>query len=120
MTQTTVNLASEDLKDRKDVLVMTSRDLMTLNSHKLGYRQNSRQCLGTLVRHLRVCPRYLLAKGDMRTEVALGLPVLRCQIDEDLKSQYQGRTGVKRTEISFIISPGDVGDVDSLASVVEQ
>lgn len=32
MTQTTVNLASEDLKDRKDVLVMTSRDLMTLNS----------------------------------------------------------------------------------------
>ncbi|KAJ5960363.1 uncharacterized protein N7479_007513 [Penicillium vulpinum] len=141
--------ASGDLQDGKDVLVVTSRDLVTLDSVNSWAPETSKRitnldinnlaanALVHIVRHLSVCPRYLLAKGGVTSsdaatagiaikrarvlgQAAPGVPVWWCQSEEDFKSQDQGGREVKWTELPLIIFPGNVGDEDSLADVVEQ
>ncbi|CRL17812.1 Fatty oxidation complex, alpha subunit FadB [Penicillium camemberti] len=141
--------ASTDLQDGKDVLVMTSRDLVTLDSINSWKSETSNQitnldinnlaanALVHIVRHLSVCPRYLLAKGGVTSsdaatagiaikrakvlgQAAPGVPIWWCQREEDFKSEDQGGRKVKWTELPLIIFPGNVGDDDSLADVVEQ
>jgi uncharacterized protein YgbK (DUF1537 family) len=147
--QDIVACASGDLQDGKDVLVMTSRDLVTLDSVNSWGSQASEKitnldinnlaanALVHIVRHLSVCPRYLLAKGGVTSsdaatagiaikrarvlgQAAPGVPVWWCQKEEDFKSQDQGGREVKWTDLPLIIFPGNVGDEDSLADVVEQ
>ncbi|CAI7642826.1 unnamed protein product [Penicillium crustosum] len=147
--QDIVARASGDLQNGKDVLVMTSRDLVTLDSITSWTSETSNQitnldinnlaanALVHIVRHLSVCPRYLLAKGGVTSsdaatagiaikrakvlgQAAPGVPIWWCQSEEDLKSQDQGGREVKWTELPLIIFPGNVGDEDSLADVVEQ
>ncbi|KAK4871414.1 hypothetical protein LT330_000651 [Penicillium expansum] len=147
--QDVVARASGDLQGGKDVLVMTSRDLVTLDSANSWASETSKtitnldinnlaaNALVHVVRHLNVCPRYLLAKGGVTSsdaatagiaikrarvlgQAAPGVPVWWCQSEEDFKSQDQGGRKVKWTELPLIIFPGNVGDEDSLADVVEQ
>ncbi|KAJ5499818.1 hypothetical protein N7453_008869 [Penicillium expansum] len=147
--QDVVARASGDLQGGKDVLVMTSRDLVTLDSANSWASETSKtitnldinnlaaNALVHIVRHLNVCPRYLLAKGGVTSsdaatagiaikrarvlgQAAPGVPVWWCQSEEDFKSQDQGGRKVKWTELPLIIFPGNVGDEDSLADVVEQ
>lgn len=141
--------ASGDLQDGKDVLVMTSRELVTLDSINSWTSETSNQitnldinnlaanALVHIVRHLSVCPRYLLAKGGVTSsdaatagiaikrakvlgQAAPGVPIWWCQNEEDFKGQDQGGRKVKWTELPLIIFPGNVGDEDSLADVAEQ
>ncbi|OQE45864.1 hypothetical protein PENCOP_c001G06061 [Penicillium coprophilum] len=141
--------ASEDLKNGKDVLVMTSRDLVTLDSvnswapetpkriTNLDINNLAANALVHIVRHLSVCPQYVLAKGGVTSsdaatagigikrarvlgQAAPGVPVWWCQSEEDLKCQDQGGRDAKWNEVPLIIFPGNVGDEDSLADVVEQ
>ncbi|KAJ5514162.1 hypothetical protein N7463_003714 [Penicillium fimorum] len=147
--QEIVARASRDLQDGKDVLVMTSRDLVTLESVNSWAPETSKKitnldinnlaanALVHIVRHLGVCPRYVLAKGGVTSsdaatagiaikrarvlgQAAPGVPVWWCQSEEDLKSQDEGGRKVKWTELPLIIFPGNVGDENSLADVVEQ
>lgn len=147
--QEVVTRASDDLRGGQDVLVMTSRDLVTLDSVNTLASETSKQitnldinsvaatALVHIVRNLSVCSRYLLAKGgvtssDVATagiairratvlgQAAPGVPIWWCQSEEDLKSQDQGGREIKWTEIPLIIFPGNVGDENTLADVVER
>ncbi|KAJ5343737.1 uncharacterized protein N7506_003561 [Penicillium brevicompactum] len=140
--------ASEDLLGGKDVLVMTSRDLVTLDSSNIWSSKTSKEitnldinniaanALVHVVRHLKVCPRYLLAKGGVTSsdaatagiaikratilgQAAPGVPVWWCKREEDLKNLDQGGREVKLTGLPLIIFPGNVGDEDALADLVE-
>ncbi|CAG8415611.1 unnamed protein product [Penicillium salamii] len=147
--QGVVTRASEDLQNGRDVLIMTSRDLVTLDSINTSVSETSKQitnldinsisatALVHIVRNLSVCPRYLLAKGGVTSsdaatagiaikratvlgQAAPGVPVWWCQREEDLKTQDQGGREIKWTEIPLIIFPGNVGDENTLADVVER
>ncbi|CAG8230356.1 unnamed protein product [Penicillium salamii] len=147
--QEAVTRASEDLRGGQDVLVMTSRDLVTLDSVNTLASETSKQitnldinsvaatALVHIVRNLSVCPRYLLAKGGVTSsdaatagiaieratvlgQAAPGVPIWWCQSEENLKSQDQGGREIKWTEIPLTIFPGNVGDENTLAEVVER
>lgn len=143
-----VSQASEDLLGGKDVLVMTSRDLVTRDSSNIWSSKRSEEitnleinniaanALVHVVRHLNVCPRYLLAKGGVTSsdaatagiaikratvlgQAAPGVPVWWCKREEDFKNLDQGGREVKLTGLPLIIFPGNVGDEDALADLVE-
>ncbi|KAJ5925760.1 hypothetical protein N7454_007270 [Penicillium verhagenii] len=147
--QEIVTRASADLHLGKNVLIMTSRDLVTLDSVTSCASKSLRKltnldinnlvanALVHIVRHLSVCPRFLLAKGgvtssDVATagiaikrarvlgQAAPGVPVWWCQGAEDLKSRDQGGREVNWTKLPLIIFPGNVGDEETLAEVVEK
>ncbi|KAJ5616120.1 hypothetical protein N7537_001234 [Penicillium hordei] len=75
--QDIVAYTSGDLQNGKDVLVMTSRDLVTLDSVNSWASETSKEItnldinnlvantLVHIVRNLSVCPRYLPAKGGV-------------------------------------------------------
>lgn len=144
-----IKSASKCLQDGQDVLVMTSRDLVAMESADATSSQSANRltdleintltanALVYILRHLTVCPRYLLAKGGVTSsdaatagiglkrarvlgQAAPGVPVWLPKTEEDFKSLDQGGREVRWTQLPLIIFPGNVGQESSLAEVVEQ
>lgn len=147
--QEIIKSASKCLQDGRDVLVMTSRDLVTMESTDATSSQPinrltdleintlTANALVYILRHLTVCPRYLLSKGGVTSsdaatagiglkrarvlgQAALGVPVWLPQNEEDFKTLDQGGREVRWTQLPLIVFPGNVGQESSLAEVVER
>jgi uncharacterized protein YgbK (DUF1537 family) len=147
--QEIIHSASQYLQDGRDVLVMTSRDIVTMEfTDATSSQSDSRltnleintltaNALVYILRHLTVCPRYLLAKGGVTSsdaatagiglkrarvlgQAAPGVPVWLSQAEEDFKSLEQGGREVKWTQLPLIVFPGNVGQESSLAEMVGQ
>ncbi|EHK96582.1 putative Uncharacterized oxidoreductase ygbJ [Glarea lozoyensis 74030] len=120
--------ASSQITSGHDVLVMTSRKLIT------GHDANSSLSIGTLVaaalvkvvRNIEVRPRYVIAKGGITSsdaatkgleikramivgQAAPGVPLWRC--DEETS---------RHTGVPYVVFPGNVGGEDTLAELVER
>lgn len=119
--------ASDLLATGKDVLVMTSRKLITggdaLTSLQIGSKVA--KALVDLVGEIQTKPRYLIAKGGITSsdaatkglkmtkakilgQAAAGVPLWRC--DEET-CRYPG--------LPYVVFPGNVGSESTLADVVE-
>ncbi|KAL2814026.1 hypothetical protein BJX63DRAFT_442687 [Aspergillus granulosus] len=147
--QRIVAQTSASLQSGKDVLVMTSRELMTTDSlatdapaavkHLTNLDINTlvASSLVHILRSLKICPRYLLAKGGVTSsdaatagvgikrgrvlgQAAPGVPIWWCEDDGDSKTVEEGGRRMKWTRLPLIVFPGNVGDEDTLADVVEK
>ncbi|EFX05591.1 ketose-bisphosphate aldolase class-ii family protein [Grosmannia clavigera kw1407] len=115
--------ATRTISQGKDVLVMTSRALIT-GTDALGIGSRVAASLVRVVDSIRVRPRYLIAKGGITSSDAAsksllmrrarvlgqavpGVPIWRC--DEDT-SRFPG--------IPYVVFPGNVGRDDTLAVLV--
>ncbi|KAH7134055.1 hypothetical protein EDB81DRAFT_870735 [Dactylonectria macrodidyma] len=119
--------ASEEISVGRDVLVMTSRDLIkghdALSSLNIGSKVA--QALVRLVEEVGVRPRYIIAKGGITSsdtatkglrmkrarvmgQAAPGVPLWRC--DEET-SRHRG--------VPYVVFPGNVGSDETLAQIVE-
>jgi uncharacterized protein YgbK (DUF1537 family) len=120
--------ASSTLRGGKDVLIMTSRELVTGKdgASSLALGASVAETLVEIVRSISVRPRYFIAKGGITSSDAatktlcmkraaivgqgsVGCPMWRC--DE---------AGTMWSGIPFLVFPGNVGSEDSLAEVVER
>jgi uncharacterized protein YgbK (DUF1537 family) len=118
--------ADEALRQNEDVVIYTSRKLVTVigaeQSLSIGRRVSD--SLVALVRSISVRPRYILAKGGITSsDVATkGLDVRRAIVAGQIlpgvplwqlgaESRYPG--------VPYIVFPGNVGDENAVASVVK-
>ncbi|RFU35588.1 hypothetical protein B7463_g788, partial [Scytalidium lignicola] len=128
----TIEAATADLEhclqSGKDVLLMTSRKLVTRGDGKDNLALGSLVMSGLvqIARNNQICPRYFIAKGgitssDMASK-ALGMkrarvtgqaaPGVPVWINDDNESKFPG--------IPYVVFPGNVGDDSTLAEIVEQ
>jgi len=120
--------ASECIKAGKDVLVMTSRKLITGNDalSSLNIGGTVAAALVKVVENLEVRPRYIIAKGGITSsdaatkglrmkratvlgQAAKGVPLWRC--DEPTS---------RHVSVPYVVFPGNVGTEETLAEVVER
>ncbi|KAJ8113274.1 hypothetical protein OPT61_g4565 [Boeremia exigua] len=123
-----VEVATRALQQPKDVLIMTSRDLITGADERSSLDIGSvvAAALVTFLERLEVKPRYLIAKGgitssDMATkglnmkrativgQAAPGVPLWRC---DEPTSKWAG--------LPYVVFPGNVGGDYTLAEVAEK
>lgn len=119
--------AETDIARGRDVLVMTSRDLITGGNEResLDIGSTVARTLVQFLKRLTTRPRYIIAKGgitssDMATQglgmkralvmgqAAPGVPLWRC--DEE---------GCKWPGLPFVVFPGNVGGEDALVELVK-
>lgn len=119
--------ASETLAAGKDVLVMTSRELVkgtdALSSLSIGSKVA--QALVALMERIDVRPRYIIAKGGITSSDAAtkGLRMRRARV------LGQAAPGVplwvcteetsRHRAVPYVVFPGNVGSEDTLADIVE-
>ncbi|KAH6642912.1 hypothetical protein C7974DRAFT_112704 [Boeremia exigua] len=123
-----LEVATRALQEPKDVLIMTSRDLITGADERSSLDIGSvvAAALVTFLERLEVKPRYLIAKGgitssDMATkglkmkkativgQAAPGVPLWRC---DEPTSKWPG--------LPYVVFPGNVGGDFTLAEVAEK
>lgn len=123
-----LEVASSALQRPKDVLIMTSRDIITGADERSSLDIGSvvASALVTFLERLEVRPRYLIAKGgitssDMATkglrmkiatvvgQAAPGVPLWRC---DEPTSKWSG--------LPYVVFPGNVGGEFTLAEVAEK
>lgn len=123
-----LEIASIALQQPKDVLIMTSRDVVTGADERSSLDIGSvvAVSLVTFLKRLEVKPRYLIAKGgitssDMATkglrmekativgQAAPGVPLWRC---DEPTSKWAG--------LPYVVFPGNVGGEYTLAEVAEK
>lgn len=123
-----VESASAEIASGRDVLVMTSRTLVTgvdaISSLSIGSVVAA--ALVRVVRDIEVRPRYIIAKGGITSsdaatkgllikramivgQAAPGVPLWSC---DDETSRHVG--------VPYVVFPGNVGGEDTLAEVVER
>lgn len=122
-----LQVAEAEIQQGKDVLVMTSRDLITGSDERESLDIGSKVavCLVQFLQKLTIRPRYIIAKGgitssDMATkglgmkkamvvgQALKGVPLWRCEED-----------GVKWKGLPFVVFPGNVGGEEALFELVE-
>lgn len=123
-----LSTAERELKRSQDVLVMTSRDLITGADERssLDIGSTVAAVLVDFLTRLKATPRYIIAKGgitssDMATkglgmkrativgQAAAGVPLWRC---DEPTSKHPG--------LPYVVFPGNVGGEETLAEVVER
>lgn len=123
-----LEVATNSLQQPKDVLIMTSRDLITGADERSSLDIGSvvAAALVTFLERLEIKPRYLIAKGgitssDMATkglrmeramvvgQAAPGVPLWRC---DEPTSKWPG--------LPYVVFPGNVGGEYTLAEVAEK
>ncbi|KAF2450613.1 hypothetical protein P171DRAFT_451112 [Karstenula rhodostoma CBS 690.94] len=126
--QRALSTAEDELQRPQDVLVMTSRKLITgADEHSsLEIGSTVAAVLVAFLKKLKATPRYIIAKGgitssDMATkglgmkramivgQAAAGVPLWRC---DEPTSKHPG--------LPYVVFPGNVGGEETLAEVVER
>ncbi|CAN5378407.1 four-carbon acid sugar kinase family protein [soil metagenome] len=123
--QRATHVADQALRQGQDVVVYTSRGLVTAGDTggSLAIGQRVSESLVAIVRAIQTRPRYLLAKGGITSsDVATkALDVRRALVlGQILPGVPVWRTGAEslHPDLIYIVFPGNVGDVQALARVV--
>lgn len=117
---------SRRLKRKKDTVLFTSRSIVDAKNAqgRLSVGQKISQGLAAIVRQLTIRPRYLLAKGGITaSDVATsGLNVRRATISGQIipgVPVWQLGFETKYPGLVYIVFPGNVGNSQALAEVVD-
>lgn len=121
-----VEAANTALADGADVVVYTSRKLVTGEDVEgnLSIGQRVSESIVAVVQAISTRPRYLLAKGGITaSDVATqGLNIKRAMVaGQILPGVPVWRTGAESRHpgLAYIVFPGNVGDADSLVAILE-
>lgn len=128
ITRAATSEATDRIKKGEDVLIMTSRKLITggdsASSLKIG--NTIAATLVRIVKNLDVRPRYIIAKGGITSsdaatkglqmkraliigQAAAGVPLWRCNEETS-----------RHRNVPYVVFPGNVGAEDALAKLVER
>lgn len=123
-----INVANSKIASGHDVLIMTSRTLITGDDALASLTIGSliAATLVEVVRGIKTRPRYIIAKGGITaSDIATkGLGIKRAMIigqaapgvplwcSDDETSRHVG--------VPFVVFPGNVGGIDTLAELVSQ
>lgn len=119
--------ADEFLTDNQDTVIYTSRDLVSgqdkEESLKIGQRVSA--FLTDVIHRINVAPRYLLAKGGITSSdtATKGLGVRKATVlGQILPGVPVWKLGSesKFPDLTYIVFPGNVGQVDSITKVINQ
>eukprot|EP00249_Psilotum_nudum_P014799 c25012_g1_i1 orf=491-4702(-) len=120
------HIANAYIAAGKDTLIVTSRELMTGNDsdENLGINSNVSSALVEIVKQIQTRPRYLLAKGGI-TSSDLATKALGVRKAEVVGQALVGvplwklGPGCRHEGLPYIVFPGNVGRLDSLANIVQ-
>ncbi len=122
-----VTRAMNDRLPQQDVVVMTSRDLVTGTSKEESLHIGSivSAALVEVVRGLAVQPRFIVAKGGVTSsDVATkGLDIKQALVLGQIAPAvpvWQPAPGSRFPGVPYIVFPGNVGDPGTLARVVQE
>ncbi|CAI5476727.1 unnamed protein product [Closterium sp. Yama58-4] len=115
------------LREGRDVVIMTSRELITgsdpASSLEIGWRVS--EAVVEVVRAIGVRPKYILAKGGITSsDVATkALGVGRARVEGQAMAGvplWRLDTASRFPDLPYIVFPGNVGSASSLADVVQR
>ena len=115
-------LANKLLKQNKDVVIFTSRHLVTGTEKSLKIGQSISKAIIEIVRAITVRPRYLLAKGGITSSdiATKGLDIKRAMVmGQILPGVPVWQTGPesRHAGLAYIVFPGNVGSPDALVAI---
>jgi len=126
LIRTTVEQVENALSQGKDIVVYTSRKLITGNGDEssLYIGEQVSQALVEIVRSIHVRPGYILAKGGITSSdiATKALKINRAQVlGQILPGVPVWRTGSesKFSDLPYIVFPGNVGETDAITHVVQ-
>jgi len=121
-----VKFVEEALSQSRDVMVYTSRKLITGrdNESSLSIGNQISQGLVEIVSSMSVRPRYILAKGGITSSdiATQGLGIVRARVlGQILPGVPVWRSGPesKFPDLPYIVFPGNVGSADAISKVVQ-
>jgi uncharacterized protein YgbK (DUF1537 family) len=121
-----VKFVEEALSQSRDVMVYTSRELITGRDDEssLSIGNQISQVLVEIVSSMSVCPRYILAKGGITSSdiATRGLGIVRARVlGQILPGVPLWRSGPesKFPDLPYIVFPGNVGEADAISKVVQ-
>eukprot|EP00850_Spirogloea_muscicola_P008837 SM000048S16549 [mRNA] locus=s48:290297:303770:- [translate_table: standard] len=119
-------VADGAIREGKDVLVVTSRELITGRSGDTSLEIGSKVSSGLveIVSSISTRPRYILAKGGITSsDIAVkALEARRAEVVGQAASGvplWQLGPGSRHVGVPYIVFPGNVGDADALAMIVK-
>jgi uncharacterized protein YgbK (DUF1537 family) len=125
LIRTAVKWVEDVLSQNNDVVVYTSRKLITGNDDESSLLISGQvsQTIVELVRSIHVRPKYILAKGGITSSdiATKALKITRAQVlGQILPGVPVWRTGPesKFPELPFIVFPGNVGETNAITHVV--
>jgi uncharacterized protein YgbK (DUF1537 family) len=114
------------LSNNRDVLIYTSREVIVGGSYEANLKigQKISNALVDVIRSMQIEPRYMLAKGGITaSDIATkGMGVRKARVlGQILPGVPVWRLGVesKWPELPYIVFPGNVGDANSIAEIVQ-
>ncbi|CAH9075882.1 unnamed protein product [Cuscuta epithymum] len=122
----TAEMADIFLKSRKDILIMTSRELITgktaSESLEINFKVSS--ALVQIVQRITTRPRYIIAKGGITSSdiATKALEAKRAKVVGQALSGiplWQLGPESRHPKVPYIVFPGNVGDTKALAEVVK-
>ncbi len=126
LIRTTVERIENVLSEGKDIVVYTSRKLITGNDDEssLHIGEQVSRALVEIVRSMHVRPGYILAKGGITSSdiATKALNITRAQVlGQILPGVPVWRTGPESTfpDLPYIVFPGNVGEMDAITHVVQ-
>ncbi|MBN2313887.1 MAG: hypothetical protein JXM79_08145 [Sedimentisphaerales bacterium] len=126
LIRTTIKQIENVLSQGKDIVVYTSRKLITGNDDEssLHIGEQISQALVEIVRSIHVRPGYILAKGGITSSdiATKALKITRAQVlGQILPGVPVWRTGPESTfpDLPYIVFPGNVGGSDAITHVVK-
>ena len=124
---TAIANVSHALANGQDVLVFTSRGLVTGSNAaaSLDIGQRVSDALVTLVRGLGTAPRFVIAKGGITSsDVATrGLGVVRAMVRGQILPGvpvWQLGAETRYPGLQYVVFPGNVGEIDALATTLSK
>ena len=121
-----VEFVEEALSQCRDVVVYTSRDLITGrdDENSLSIGNQISQSLVEIVSSVSVSPRYILAKGGITSSdiATQGLRILRARVlGQILPGVPVWLTGPesKFPDLPYVVFPGNVGEADAISKIVQ-
>ncbi len=121
-----IRAAEESMSEGRTAVIYTSRQLMTLSSKEasLAFSTKISAALAVIVKRIKTRPRFLIAKGGITSSDVgtLGLGVKRALVLGQVKPGipvWKLGAESKFPGMSYIIFPGNVGNVDTLRELVE-
>jgi len=124
--QRSVGFIDDALSRRRDVVVYTSRKLITGRDHEdsLSIGGQISQALVEIVRSVNVCPRYILAKGGITSSdiATRALGIVRAKVLGQILPGvpvWQGGSESRFPGMPYVVFPGNVGSTSAILDVVQ-
>lgn len=125
--QRSIGFVDNTLSQRRDVVVYTSRKLITGRDHESSLSISSQisQGLVKIIRSINVRPRYILAKGGITSSdiATQALGIVRAKVLGQILlgvPVWQSGSESRFPGMPYVVFPGNVGSIDSISEVIHR